>query len=131
MITLAYPTIAAPTVSVSLPDVERLPLSRPLRLRQRILETDAGDIIVYDFGAQNSTFTVRVSPISKTDADAIMAFFKNPIGSGGVNGRAAMFEFKDTAAVTRTVRFAMDVLQPQQRSPNAWDVSLTLREEIP
>ncbi len=49
-ITLAYPSLAAPSGSVVLPDVENLPSSRPVRVQQSVLETDAGGQIVIDHG---------------------------------------------------------------------------------
>ena len=45
MITLAWPTVADPTVLIALPDVEKLPLSRPIRMKQAALETDGGGVV--------------------------------------------------------------------------------------
>ena len=86
-----------------------------------------GELLVIDFGKQVSVFTVSLYPLSKAQAIAIRDFFKNPIGSGGVNGRMGIWQFQDSATDLYTVRFTQDVLEPQQISPNTWQVMLTLR----
>ncbi len=131
MIRLGFPTITAPTILVQLPDVEQLPRSRPVRVRQSVMESDAGAIIVYEIGKTAITiFTVDLYPLSTTHAQAIKQFFQSANPAVGVNGRANTFEFQDSTGSPLTVRFAQDVLEPKQITPNSWSVSLTLREEI-
>lgn len=130
MIILAYPDLAAATTQVQLPDVEQLPRSQPVRVRQNVFETDAGIVVVYDFGSQTSTFNVVLKPLSKTQAEAILAFFRLPIGSGGVNGRAGEWQLQDSTGVTSNIRFAQDVLEIQQLTANSWAVSLTLQKVL-
>jgi hypothetical protein len=130
MIKLAYPNIAAPTTLITLPDVEKLPLSRPVRLKQSAIETDGGELVVMDFGKKVSVFTVSLYPLSKANADAIMDFFQNPTGSGGVNGRVAAWQFQDSSTTIHDVRFSQDVMETQQVTPATWRVMLTLRQVI-
>jgi len=127
-ITLAYPTLASPTVSVVLPDVEQLPRQRPRRRLQRQLETDAGEEIVYDFGGSVRQFSLRLYPLSAADAQAVESFFTNAIGSGGVNGRVGVWQLEDSIGTTYTVRFAQDVIEPVQRGPATYELTLTVRE---
>ncbi|MBF0212280.1 MAG: hypothetical protein HQM00_01810 [Magnetococcales bacterium] len=129
-IRLAYPTIAAPSCQVVLPDVEQLPASRPVRMRQTVLETDSGAAVVYTIGPPSVTvFTVTLYPLSATQADAIKSFFSSSSPAAGVNGRANAWQFQDSRGAIMTVRFVQDVLEPLQRSPNSWSVALTLRQE--
>lgn len=127
-IILAYPSISAPQVSVVLPDCEQLPVSRPRRKYQQQFETDAGSVIVYDFGGSSRSFSLSLYPLSQSQAAAIEDFFYKPLGGGGVNGRAGTWQLQDSLGRTYTVRFAQDVMEPQQRGPSAWDVAITVRE---
>ncbi|MBF0192265.1 MAG: hypothetical protein HQL99_14160 [Magnetococcales bacterium] len=130
VITLAYPSIASPTAQVVLPDVEQLPASRPVRMRQIVMETDAGAVVVYSVGNPSvGVFTVSLYPLTEAQAAAVKTFFASPSANAGVNGRAKSWQFRDSRGVVTTVRFAQDVLEPMQRTPNTWAVSLVLREE--
>jgi len=126
LITLAFPTLAAPTALVSLPDVEHLPRSRPVRRFQTAFRTDAGADVIYDFGGKSEVFTMKLSPLSKVHADAVRAFFDNA-SPNGVDGRASTFQVQDSDGIIYTVRFAQDVMEPQQIGVSWNEVSLTLK----
>jgi len=124
MIILAFPTLAAPTVLVSLPDVEQAFGLPPMRKRQSAFITDADTDVVYDFGSTQQVFDVALGPLSKTDADAVQSFFDNPAGA---NGRAAAWQLQRSDGSIYKVRFAQDVIE-QQPVGVAWiNIKLTLR----
>lgn len=130
-IILAYPTVAAPTVQIILPDVEQLPASRPVRMRQVVHETDSGAIIVYSIGNPAvSVFSVHLYPLTIAQVADIQEFFRYDLPAVGVGGRAKVWQFQDSHGVVMNVRFAQDVIEPIQQSPATWAVSLTLRQEV-
>ncbi|MBF0339786.1 MAG: hypothetical protein HQL95_02330 [Magnetococcales bacterium] len=131
MILLSSPTITSPIAQVELPDVEQMPASRPIRKRQLVLETDAGIVTTYEVGnATIGVFTMTLYPLSRDDAAAIYRFFSSADETVGVNGRAKTWQLRDSWGARLTVRFAQDVLEPIQRTPRTWQVSITLRQVI-
>lgn len=127
-ITLAYPSLASPQVAVVLPDVEKLPASRPRRRYQQQFTTDAGAVAIYDFGGETRSFSLELFPLSEQHKAELEAFFHQPEGSGGVNGRVGVWELEDSQGRQYTVRFAQDVLEAQMRGVSAYGVTLTVRE---
>ncbi len=127
-ITLAHPSLTQPYVAVVLPDVEKLPASRPRRRYQQQFITDAGEAVIYDFGGESRAFSLELYPLSPEHVEALEDFFHQPVGSGGVNGRVGTFDLEDSQGRIYTVRFQMDVLEPQMRGVNAYAVTLTVRE---
>lgn len=125
-IKLAYPTVASPSVLVTLGDVENLPLSRPRRLYQTAFDTDAGGQVIYDWGDETQVFSVDLYPLTEDEADDIEDFFRLAIGSGGVNGRVGEWQFLDSLGDTYDVRFAQDVIEAVRRNAY-YAISLTLR----
>lgn len=118
-ITLAHPTLAAPTTEIILPDIEQLPSRRPVRKFQSIFETDAGETVVYDLGDNRSVFSINLYPLSKSQADAIQAFYDTT-----VNGQAETWQLRDSLGREYSLRFAQDVIEPVQQSINAYALTL-------
>jgi len=125
-ITLAYPDLITPTALVVLPDVEQLPRSKPVRKFQTVFRTDAGNDVAYDFGGSSEVFSMSLSPLTKTDADALRDFFNNA-SPNGVNGRMSTFALMDSDGVVYTVRFAQDVMEIQQIGVAWHKATLTLK----
>ncbi|WP_167631557.1 hypothetical protein [Mariprofundus ferrooxydans] len=125
-IILACPTLASPTAQVILPDVEKLPRSRPVRGRQNVFTTDAEVDVVYDFGGNTEVFSMQLGPLSSTDAAAVKAFFTNPAPTG-VNKRALAWQLQDSDGITYNVTFAQDVMEPQEIGVSWHNVSLTMK----
>ena len=121
-ITFAYPTIAAPTTTVVLGDIEGFPHSRPWRLLQSVFDTDAGTQVVYDHGDDYQAVPITLFPLTTAEADSLVSFFKIT-----VNGRAKTFEFNDTAGDTYSVRFAQDVIDPMQVNFGVWSINIVMR----
>lgn len=125
-ITLACPILTS-SCRVVLPDVEQLPASRPVRTRQNVFETDAGEIAVYTVGASSvSVFNLILYPLTFAEAEAIKSFFASA-PPFGVSGRAKTWQLQDSRGEVYTVRFQQDVIEPIQKSPNSWSVHLTVR----
>ncbi|GAB0057415.1 hypothetical protein SIID45300_01743 [Candidatus Magnetaquicoccaceae bacterium FCR-1] len=130
-ILLAYPSVAAPTAQVMLPDVEQLPASRPVRMRQTALETDSGVVSVYSIGNPAiGVFNLHLYPLTLSQAAAIVSFFRYDIANVGVGGRSKVWQLQDTSGTVYNVRFAQDTLEPMQQTPTTWSVTLTLRQEV-
>lgn len=125
MITFAHPTIAAPTVSVVLGDVEQKPTARPRRKLQSAFETDGGNQIIYSWGDEVRVWTMRLYPLTKSERDAMDAFWNN-VSPNGVDGRVESFQILDSYGDTYTVRFAMDVLSAPHVD-GFYEISATVR----
>jgi len=124
MITLAFPSLAAPTVLVTLPDVEQRFGLPPLRKRQAAFITDALTDVIFDFGSDNQVFTMVLGPLSNADADAVQSFFAN---SSGANGRVGAWQLQRSNGNIYNVRFAQDVIEQQPVGVSWINMSLTLR----
>lgn len=121
-ITFAYPTIANPTVSVVLDDIEGYPHTRPWRIFQSAFDTDAATQVVYDHGDPYQAVPLTLYPLTTAEVNALIKFFKNT-----VKGRALSFEIQDTAGDIYPVNFAQDVIDPMQTNIGIWSINIVLR----
>lgn len=121
-ITFAYPTIASPTTSVVVDDIEGFPHTRPWRLFQSAFDTDAATQVVYDHGDPYQAIPLTLFPLTTTEKNSLIKFFKNT-----TQGRALSFEIQDTAGDIYPVNFAQDVLDPMQVNAGIWSFNIVLR----
>lgn len=121
-IVLAYPTLASPSASVTLGDVERLPSSRPTRRYQRAYETDAGAQVVVDFGGSTQAFSLDLINLSDAEVADLEAFFETT-----ADGRANAWQLRDSLDREYDVRFDQDVFEAVHRPNGRHDLLLTVR----
>lgn len=121
-ITFAYPTIAAPTTSVVLDDIEGYPHSRPWRLFQSVFDTDAATQVVYDHGDPFQAVPLTLFPLTTAEKNSLVSFLKTT-----VNGRAKEWEIQDTLGTTYAVRLGQDVIDPLQVNFGVWSMNIVLR----
>jgi hypothetical protein len=121
-ITFAYPTIAAPTTSIVLDDIEGFPHTRPWRLFQSAFDTDAATQVVYDHGDPYQAVPLTLYPLTTGQSNALVKFCKNT-----VKGRALSFEIRDTAGDIYPVNFAQDVIDPMMTNIGIWSINIILR----
>lgn len=105
-----YPNRSAPTVTVTIPDKEQNPVTRPTRGLQSEFETDAGVPHVYQWGDPVSVFPMRLWPLVLADANALEAFFITT-----VNYREKSFDLDDQLGRQYTCKLAQDVVTPTRR----------------
>ena len=126
MITFAYPDFSLPTALAVISDCEMLPYARPVRFKQAVFLTDAGNEVVYDFGGTTQVFIMQLNGLGIKERDALLRFFSLNMPDG-VNGRALSFVLQDSLGDIYTVRLAQDTLEATMPTPAWYNLNLTLR----